>query len=43
MTQTKAFPKETQLISAEGKEIPGVGCTTLPVHLAGLEVNHNLW
>ena len=41
MTQTKATPKGIHLISAEGKEIPGVGCTTLPIHLAGLKVNHN--
>jgi len=34
-------PKGLQLVSAERKEIPVLGCTTLPVCLADLKVNHN--
>ena len=40
VTKTEAPPKGLQLVSAEGKEIPVVGCTTLPVCLADLIVNH---
>ena len=31
VTKTEVPPKGLQLVSAEGKEIPVVGCTTLPV------------
>ena len=34
-------PKGLQLISAEGKEIPVLGCITLPLRLGKLKVNHN--
>ena len=34
-------PKSLQLISAEGKEIPVLGCITLPLRLGKLKVNHN--
>ena len=34
-------PKGLQLISAEGKEIPVLGCITLPLRLGKIKVNHN--
>ena len=37
----KKSPKGLQLISAEGKEIPVLGCITLPLRLGKLKVNHN--
>ena len=39
--QIEKSPKGLQLISAEGKEIPVLGCITLPLWLGNLKVSHN--
>ena len=39
--QIERTPKRLDLISAEGKQIPVLGCITLPLCLGKLQVNHN--
>ena len=39
--QIERAPKGLELTSAEGKEIPVLGCITLPLCLGKLRVNHN--
>ena len=39
--QIEKAPKGLELTSAEGKEIPVIGCITLPLCLRKLQANHN--
>ena len=39
--QIDRAPKGLELTSAEGKEIPVLGCITIPLCLGNLQVNHN--